>query len=243
MGLITNPIDRAREAAADFEKCYGSDLVSVIVYGSASGGDFDPKKSDINLLVVLSSMAPALLEKSKTIQDKWIKNRFSRPLFMDRAYINSSLDSFPIEFFGMKENGHVIFGEDILKGLAIDSHDLRLQIERELKGKWLRLSQEWLALLGNKNMLVRLLHLSAKDFSAVFRAMLYLKNQEVPRNRKSLFAAVSRAYGLDEKPLEKVVEALASDNKKEIPAIFPDYLNAIKTIINAVDQLSIKETV
>ncbi len=175
MGTLANPIDLAKQAAADFKACYGGDLVSVIVYGSAAGRDFDPKKSDINLLVVLSAVTLAMLEMSISIQRKWMKSRFARPLFVDKEYIAGSLDSFPIEFFAMKDSYHVVAGEDVLAGLNIGQSDLRLQVEREIKGKWLHLNLGWLDSRRSPARLRRLLELSIREFSPIFRALMRVK--------------------------------------------------------------------
>jgi hypothetical protein len=241
MSTITDPMALARQAADDFNSCYGADLVSVIVYGSAAGGHFDPKRSDINLLAVLGEMSLAAIEKSQALQEQWMKRRFARPLFMDREYILSSLDSFPIEFLAMKANYVVIFGEDLLKEVTIDNHDLRLQIERELRGKWLHLLREWPGAKRNPRLLQGLMHSSMRDFTAIFQALLHLKGQPLPGERKSIFAEVTRTFGLEEKALPRAVEAVRSGNKKEMTAVFPAYVAAIKTLITMVDQFTIKE--
>jgi hypothetical protein len=38
----------------DYQKVFGKDLVSLILYGSAAGGHYVKGKSDINLLVVVT---------------------------------------------------------------------------------------------------------------------------------------------------------------------------------------------
>jgi hypothetical protein len=237
MSNLTNPVELARKAASDFQTCYGGDLLSVIVYGSAAGPEFDSKKSDVNLLVVLSAVTLPLLEKSAACQEKWMKKRFARPMFMDREYITRSLDSFPIEFLGMKDCYAVVFGEDILKDIAIREEDLRLQIEREIKGKWLHLMRGWLESRKNPARLRRLLEISLKDFSPVFKGLLHLKKLPIPKDRKSLFAAVAKAYGIDDMSLEKALEAGRRGNKDEMGVAFPAYSNAIKSLSNKIDQL------
>ncbi|HIJ58771.1 MAG TPA: hypothetical protein HPP41_03810, partial [Deltaproteobacteria bacterium] len=37
-----------------YKTLFGDDLVSIILYGSATGQDFQPGKSDINFMIVLS---------------------------------------------------------------------------------------------------------------------------------------------------------------------------------------------
>jgi len=62
---------------------------------------------------------------------------------LTKADIDSSLDTFPIEFLNIKRNYTVVFGEDILEGLAFEKEFIRMQCERELKGKLLLLRAEY----------------------------------------------------------------------------------------------------
>ena len=48
------PQDIFIDLADDYKKVFGSDLVSLIIYGSAAAGFYVKGKSDINLLVVLT---------------------------------------------------------------------------------------------------------------------------------------------------------------------------------------------
>jgi hypothetical protein len=45
------------EITADFQKIFGEDLVSIILYGSGAGGDYVPGKSDLNFLITLTDRA------------------------------------------------------------------------------------------------------------------------------------------------------------------------------------------
>jgi hypothetical protein len=58
-----------------------------------------------------------------------------RPLFLTRSDLSSSLDSYPIEFLNMKNRYRLVYGEDVLQKLSFNPLAVRLQIERELKGK------------------------------------------------------------------------------------------------------------
>jgi hypothetical protein len=243
MQTITDPIDLARQASAEYQACYGEALLSVILYGSAAGGDFDPRRSDINLLVVLDRLTPEALEQSHAVQARWLKRRFSRPLFMDPEYIDRSLDTFPIEFVNLRGCHEVMCGRDFLAPLRIGKDDLRLQAERELKGKWLHLMQGWLDAGKDPKSLARLFLVSLKDFAAVFRALLYLKDLPVPRQRESLFAAVAGAYELAGAPFERALDACRSGDKSRMRSVFPDYAQAVRNLSEAIDRLSTTEGV
>jgi hypothetical protein len=236
MKPITDPLALARQAVADYRQCYGNDLVSIILYGSAASGDFDPARSDINLLIVLSVASVALMEKSLPVQAAWAKKRFPTPLFMDKAYIASSLDSFPVEFLNMKSRYTLLAGEDVLEGLSISGDHLRLQIERELKGKRLHLLQEWLHVRQHRHDARELMDASLRDYSAIFRALLQIRSIPVPADRPALFRAIEQAFGLGDQPFSRMYSALRQWKKKEAETIFYAYAEALMKITDVIDK-------
>lgn len=237
MKPILNPIEYAQKAVHEYTSLYGSDLVSIILYGSAAGGDFDPQQSDINLLIVLSSMDIELISKSADIQIKLFQKRFSKPLFMDKEYISTSCDSYPMEFLDMKEHHVVLAGEDVLSSVSPEINDLRLQVERELKGKWLHLIDEFPFACKNQKHLFQLTDISLKAFIPLFRALLKLKGVPIPTARKELFPAVESAYSLDGSPFQAIDNLRKGGNFTELKAKFTDYSRAIKILIDAIENI------
>lgn len=241
MSTIDQPLEVARQVADEYRACYGDGLQSVTAYGSAATGDFDPKRSDINLLVVLQQVTLAAVEQSQVVQEKWLKKRVARPLFMDREYMARSLDVFPIEFLNMQQAYVVLAGDDVLADLSISRQDLRLQAERELKGKWLHLLRDWPAVRSRRRRLQHLLALSLGDFTAVFRALLHLRGVSVPAERRALWQAVVEQYELPDNPFERAQEAVAKGDATRMVGVFPAYVSAIETLIAKVDQLPREE--
>ena len=241
MSKIHKPLELAARAAEEYRACYGETLQSVTVYGSAAGGDFDPERSDVNLLVVLDKTTLETVEKSAAIQNKWLKQRVARPIFMDREYLNRSLDSFPIEFFNMQQCYTVLVGEDVLGDLEITRRDLRLQAERELKGKWLHLMQDWLAVKDHRKRLQGLLQASLGDFTALFRALVHVRRHPVPQDRKALWEAVTQVYELQENPFGKVHTAALRGDKRKMREVFVEYVRTIEILIEKIDQVPREE--
>lgn len=235
MKSIVNPIDYARKAVEEYRSLYGKDLVSVILYGSAAGGDYNPQKSDINLLIVLTSLDLDLISRSADIQIKLFQKRFSKPLFMDKEYINSSSDSYPMEFLDMKEHYVVLSGEDVLASVSPGIDHLRLQVEHELKGKWLHLLDEYTFACKNNKQLAQLTEISLRAFTPVFRALLKLKSMEIPVNRKDLFSAVESAYSIIGRPFQAMEEICKSGNFSEVKTKFTEYSKAVKILIDAIE--------
>ncbi len=234
MKVINNPIEYAKIAVEKYRSFYGADLLSIILYGSAAGGDFDPKKSDINLLIILSEMDPVLIAGSADIQAKLFRMRFARPLFMDKAYINASCDSYPMEFLDMKGCYNVLFGEDVLATVNPEPEHLRLQIERELKGKWLYLIHEYAVAKKNKKLLMQLTRRSLKALIPVLRALLKLKGASIPYNRKELFLSVESVYSIAGRPFQAVAESSISKSPR-LEQYFIDYMNAVKSLTIAIE--------
>jgi len=240
---ITNPVETAKQAAADYQACYGDNLVTIILYGSACSREFNPVKSDINLLIVLKEASLEMMEKAGPVLKKWAKFRVQQPLIMDMKYISHSLDTFPIEFLNMRFLYMVLAGEDFLKDLNLEKKYIRLQLERELKGKRLRLAMEWISVKNKPELVQNLVRVSLNDFAAVFRALLFLKGVEIPAKKADIFTETGKAYALEDRPFKRILEALGSNNRKEIVLAFPAYASAIVRLEEIIDQENEKETV
>jgi len=119
----------------------GSRLRSVVLYGSAARGDFHRKTSDFNLLLVLEDLSPATLEALEPALRRWTKAGQPVPRLFSPAVIAESADVFPIEFLDIRRSHVVLHGEDPLDGLEIHTDHLRLQCERELREKMMRLRE------------------------------------------------------------------------------------------------------
>ena len=132
-------------------------VLSILVYGSAAGVNFNPGVSNINIAVIVKDLDFPVLNKSLGLV-KWAhKHKIATPLFLTKSYILSALDVFPIEFTEIKEQHKVIFGEDIFMDLAIPLKDVRLLCEQQIKGKLLHLRQAYLDIGSNPSVLKKLL--------------------------------------------------------------------------------------
>ena len=69
----------------DYLKVFGSELVSLIVYGSAAVGSYVKGKSDINLLVVLTEAGINRLDAVFDTVKCWKKRKVATPLVDDQS--------------------------------------------------------------------------------------------------------------------------------------------------------------
>jgi hypothetical protein len=224
----------------DYKKVFGKDLVSLILYGSAAGGHYVKGKSDINLLVVLTPESVNKLEESLATVKQWKKSRVAVPWVMTREFIESSLDCYPIEFLNMKNSHILIYGEDVLEKLNFKPEDLRLQIERELKGKLILLRQSYLETEGDTRQLKQLISRSLTAFVSIFNALLYLKQAPVPQNRRETIKEIAKLFTVDAEVFRRCIDIKEDVDKfsgEEVAGIFKKYLQEIEKICNIVDGL------
>jgi len=228
------------EFVADLKGIYGEGLQSLILFGSGARGDYVPGKSDINFLAILDENAVNDLERLQPLIPKWKKRAVAVPLIMTKAFICSSVDVYPVEFLNMKRHYQVVHGEDVLKDLVFDGKALRLQCERELKGKLMLLRTGFLNTAGKAEDLRRLMAASITAFLSVFGALLLVRGREIPKERRDIVPAVAQTYGLDAAPFLRCIDL--REGKKDLSlgdlkAILQSYTVEIQKLIKAVDDL------
>ncbi|MDQ5985354.1 MAG: hypothetical protein CSYNP_01063 [Syntrophus sp. SKADARSKE-3] len=236
------PEDIFEELTADYRRVFGAGLVSITLYGSGAGGAYVAGKSDLNFLIVVKDEAMNLLPRTLDIVAKWKKRRVAVPHIMTRKYILSSLDVYPIEFLNMQLQHVLVYGEDVLGDLSFKGEYLRLQLEREFKGKLLHLRQGFLETEGKDKAIRNLVRASLTAFLSAFKALLRLKDLDIPRDRALLIAAVEEAYGINREVFAKCLdirEGRDSLSKSEIAATFMAYVGEIARLCDEIDEIKI----
>jgi predicted nucleotidyltransferase len=235
-----HPEDLFPEVIEDYRELFGDDLVSIILYGSATGKDYRPGKSDINFMIVLSETGIEELHKALGTVEKWRKRRVATPLFLTKFYVETSTDVFPIEYLNLQSNHRVVYGEDVLKDLSFDSELLRLQCEREIKGKLLLLREAYLESAGKAKALKDVISRSVGAFTAIFKALLFLRGEEVPAETRELIKTTCSVFDLESSVFERLLDIKLEEEKsrnEEMQKIYRDYLREIRALskrINAI---------
>lgn len=243
MGKIPDkPEDIFEGLTSDFKGIFGEELLSIILYGSAARGEYLKKKSDINLLVVLTTKGLERLSDVLKVVQKWKKSAVSVPLFLTPEYINSSLDTFPIEFFNIKRSYKVIFGNDFIGGLEFKDKELRLQLEREIKGKLIHLRESFFESADDKRRLRALFSASLGAFLSLFPVILHLKGVEAAGKKDDIINKVAEVLGLNRELLIKLQSIRVGTykfSKNEGREIWNEYVEQIRKVAFEVDKLSI----
>jgi hypothetical protein len=224
----------------DYKGLFGEDLVSIILYGSAASGDYIAGRSDINFIMVLSEKGIDLIDQAFDLIAKWKKRNVATPLFLSEAYVETSLDVFPIEYLNFQNNYTLVYGKDILKDLCFDREFLRLQCEREVKGKLLLLREAFLGTQGKGKNLRDVMAESLGAMVAIFGALLHLKGKELPRHRREVVNQVCQAFHMDRDLFEKLLDIKEKRSKpggREMNSLFKAYLKEVQKLWKIVDTL------
>ena len=241
MGKIPDkPQDIFVPLTEDYKKVFGNDLVSLIIYGSAASGFYVKGKSDINLLVILTPEASHRLEDLLDTVKQWNNRRVAVPWVMTKEFIEKSLDCYPIEFLNMQNSHITIYGEDVLEKIKFRPEDLRLQIEKELKGKLILLREGYLETQGSSRELKKLISRSLMAFVSIFKALIYLKQGSAPQKRRDTIRELARHFTFDADVFLTCVDIKEGADKlsgEEIAGVFKKYLREVENICNMVDAL------
>lgn len=226
----------------DLKTLYADQLISVVLYGSAAGEDFVPGRSDLNTIIILKGVDFSALKKYQSLQKKYERQGIVAPLILDPEYIQTSADSFPIEFLDLKNQNKVLYGQDFISTLAIDSKNLRLQCEQELKAKLIRLRQHFLEVGDSQDKLERLISSSFGSLLPVLRNLLRLKNKNYVKNTPEILNQIQKEFDLSSDVFSQVWKFKKKELKlkgKELENLFAQYLDEVQKLAWKVDRLKV----
>jgi len=217
-------------------------LRSILVYGSAAGADYIPKRSNINLMVIFENISFSVLKSSLKLIASGRKKRILAPLFLTEEHIASSCDTFPIEFLDIKEKHITLYGPDIFQKLKIEQSNLRLQCEQEIKGKLIRLRQSYLEMGMSKKPLEHLLIHSLTALIPAFRSIIRLKGDLPSQSREGIIREIAEGFQLQSEVFIKVLnlkEGKIGFKKSDLEKIMDDYLANLHELAKKIDDLPV----
>jgi hypothetical protein len=233
------PEDKINEFVSRVREAAGTNLESVILYGSSVAGDFHPEYSNLNLFCVLRDSSFPSLQALVPVAKWWDRQKQPLPLLMTRREIERSTDVFTIELMDMQQHHRVLFGEDVLQGLEIPLNLHRVQVEYELREKLILLRQQSLMFADNKKGLWNLLVRSVPSFVTLFRHALIALGDAPPAGKREAVQVLSKKVGFDPSAIEQVLdvrERKLEPGKIEINDLFARYLATVEQVTAAVDQ-------
>ena len=195
--MDTRVQEKLDSAMNGWKEFWGDSLSAAYLFGSAARSEWNAKTSDINLLLLVTEKGYDRWLEAGDIARRRAKKGFALPLILTENYIRSSVDVFPMEFLDIKLFHKTLLGQDLFDSITISSSDLRMQAEREVKGKWVQLRQAALDRGGNTVAMRDLLVMSVPTWVSVFQAILKIKGAEVPQGKRETLSRGATTAGLN----------------------------------------------
>ena len=217
----------------------GDHLQSVVLYGSAAAGDYSAKGSDYNLLILLNDLAPAVLRRMAKPVRAWERAGNPPPLLFTPRRLAEAGDVFPIELLDLRDARRVLYGEDAIAGIEVNTANLRLQAERELRSALIQLRRFYLT-SSTPRRLAALLTGALSGILTQFRAVLRLYEPGVPAEKFQALEKLSChvAVHVDSfRRIQQIKTGVLKTKKADVELLFEEVLKSIEAVVDAVDQL------
>lgn len=221
---------------ADVDAALGA-TYTAILFGSAARGDYVPGRSDVNLMLIVEQADPEALTRLRPAFTRWRKNGAGLPLVISRDEWLHGVDVFPIEICDLRQAHQVLRGPDLVAQVRADPADLRRALEKEFRGKLLRLRQRYAADgeagLGNW---------AGGTVSAIvlfFRCLLVLTGRPGPGEPAGVLQSAAALLGLDPGPLLRVLACRTNRKATLARGDFEAYLGAVERAARFTDQLDL----
>lgn len=208
---------------------------AAVLYGSAARGDWDPRHSDVNLLLVLADASPASLARLTPAVRAWHDAGFTAPLLVAHEEWARSADVFPVEITDMRLAYRVRRGEDPVAELQVKDADLRRAVEASLRGKLIRLRQAYARFGESMPTLGGFAMATVSELLVLLRCIAVLKGRDPGTDARATVAALAPELG----PLEGAVAEVAGHRRDPdwhcTPEVFAQYVEAVRRLVEVVD--------
>ncbi|HOD53574.1 MAG TPA: hypothetical protein PKJ08_03505 [Candidatus Cloacimonadota bacterium] len=210
-------------------------LLQVILYN-----DKDPHSEDVLIITQLTDLSK--LKQAQNCVSKLMKKNIPAPFFMTPEFITSSLDSYPLEFLNIQTDYQNIWqkdDKDYLKNLHFDKQWVRLQVERELKGKYLLISTHYMAVNSSVSRLKQLVSESILSLKPVLKGILFLFDEEISPCYEDLISRIEGRLNIELRTLSRAFDIRfekISFKQLNSEQFFENYLKELEVLFKKIEQ-------
>ncbi len=207
---------------------FGRALVGVTVFGPVVVGEADPSMDFLRSAVVLEEVDLNALRRLSLEGRQLSQNQIAAPLVMSPRYIETSLDSFPLELMEIGATGRSVHGQDFFSGLKFEAEHVRLQCERELKRVLISLRQGVLASAGRDDFLTDVEFEAAQTLGRTIRGLMWARGEARLASPLRLLGELERATGRALPGLRAGLVLEADHGWTEFTALYRDVLSLME---------------
>jgi len=225
-----------RALVSGLDLAAGRRLVSVVLYGSAARReDWVPATSDLNVLILLDAIDAEILEAIARPISGFRSRGGAWPRILAPELLHGSRDVFPIELLDISDFHVVLHGAGPGDLSKVDHEHLRMQCEREIREKLMRLHEAYCEVHDRPDDLARLIATAASTFAAIFRGFLRLRGGAVPDRNTDVFESFCAFAGLDPAPFRaaervRAGQAVPGDGRALFASLHSEILRALRAV-------------
>ncbi len=226
----------AEQFKDELQKLLGSDLISLVLYGSQAAGDHLEQASDINLMALVSRLDLSRLQLISKTVSAWVKEGNPPPLLLTPDHLREYVDVFPIEISDIQENHLVLHGPDPFEGLTANRSSLKQALEHELQGKLLQLKTRFMLTQGKEKALRGLMTESLSTFLVLLKNALWLYDEKPPVKKLEAVKKLGERFGLKTSVFE-TVELLKKGERipsLSLTRVFEEYLKTLEDFTDKI---------
>jgi hypothetical protein len=232
--MITKYENMWKEFAGMIYDAMPDNILQIVIY--------DPQTEKGRLAIITSDASiPRLAELSPIIQ-KMIKKELHVPLIISKFFIETSRDSFPLEFLNIQSSYQNVYSKtDLIKDLTFSKSDIRLQMEREIKSKILLTRLSALENLEQIKNLHHLIDISIHSLIPVMKGFMFLADKNLPYHYIDL---IKECEELLHEDLQVFYQALSMHaqhlSKDKLIVFFNHYTNKMMSLMYIIDKYPVE---
>jgi hypothetical protein len=213
-------------------------LESVVAYGPGALDIAHPAVGGEYLLIVTVDLEPETLRRLREPVRWWLGRGHPWPRLFTAELLRASADVFPIELVDLAARHRVVFGPDPIERVVIDPAHLRLQVERELREKLMRLREGYVESHGRWGArgLEHLLAASYASFARVFRATLRVLGAPTAGTDTEVMTSLCTWLDLPPDTFDAVDRIARGGRARDAEAVFAGYYRALSAAEARIDR-------
>jgi predicted nucleotidyltransferase len=133
--VLTDFINSAKEA-------FGSDLRSVVLYGSGAEGKLRPT-SDVNLILVLTAFNQQQADRLREPLRLAHAAINLRAMFLLDSELRPATEAFAVKFADIARRRRVLYGDDVFASIAVSRDDAIFRLKQTLLNLTLRMREAY----------------------------------------------------------------------------------------------------
>jgi len=226
--------------AAQIKEDWSADLGGLLLFGSASRGDFITGRSNLNMLLLVRCLSVDLLKRAGQLHKKWGKHQIVAPLLMTEDDLDRCGRLFPLEFLQMTQHHVVLAGHDPFVEFQIDRDQLAWQCEQELVANLLRLRQRFIEGAGRIEAIQALLILSITAVLPCIRGLLHIMEQPSKAKDIEILEGLPATFQFDSTIFLEILHikrGLSSPGSLEWTNVYSRYLQNLELFSKRIQKI------